>query len=148
MTGTALDYAKHCKLSFGAYAEAHEEYHQTNTMAPRTRGVICLGPTGNFQGSYKMMCHKTGRKLTRKQFQELPMPDSIIKRIKAIEEKEKQEKILAFSNRNEEPLQDDDATNDDVTTGVENDDEDDDNTNNKSPGILLDELVNNEDSEE
>jgi hypothetical protein len=87
MTGTALDYAKHCKLPFGAYAEAHEEYHQTNTMAPRTRGVICLGPTGNFQGSYKMMCHKTGRKLTRKQFQELPMPDSIIKRIEAMAEK-------------------------------------------------------------
>jgi hypothetical protein len=90
MTGTALDFAKHCKLPFGAYAEAHEEYPQTNTMAPRTLGVICLGPTGNFQGSYKMMCHQTGRKLTRKQFQELPMPDSIIKRIEDITAKEKQ----------------------------------------------------------
>jgi hypothetical protein len=109
MTGTALDFVKHCKLPFVAYAEAHEEYPQTNTMAPRTRGVICLGPTGNFQGSYKMMCHKTGRKLIRKQFQELPMPDSIIKRIEAIEEKEKQENILVFSNRNENHLQDDDA---------------------------------------
>jgi hypothetical protein len=53
MTGMALDFNKHCKLQFGAYAEAHEEYPQTNTMAPRTRGVICLGPTGNFQDSYK-----------------------------------------------------------------------------------------------
>jgi hypothetical protein len=74
MTGMALDFEKHCKLPFGAYAEAHEEYPQTNTMAPRTRGVICLGSTGNFEGSYKMMCHQTGRKLTRKQFQGLPMP--------------------------------------------------------------------------
>jgi hypothetical protein len=94
MTGMALDFAKHCKIPFGAYAEAHEEYPQTNTMAPRTRGIICLGPTGNFQGSYKMMCHQTGRKLTRKKFQELPMPESIIRRIEAIAEKEKQEKIL------------------------------------------------------
>jgi hypothetical protein len=147
MTGMALDFAKHCKLPFGAYAEAHEEYPQTNTMAPRTRGVICLGPTGNFQGSYKMMCHQTGRKLTRKQFQELPMPESIIKRTEAIAEKEKQEKILIFSNRNEEPLQDDDAINDNVTAGVDNDDGDDDNTsnNNNPPGILLGELVGNED---
>jgi hypothetical protein len=101
MTGIALDFEKHCNLPFGAYTEAHEEYPQTNTMAPRNRGVICLGPTGNFQGSYKMMCHQTGRKLTRKQFQELPMPESIIKRIEAIEEKEKQEKTLVFSDRNE-----------------------------------------------
>jgi hypothetical protein len=64
MTGMALDFAKHCKLPFGAYAEAHAEYPQTNTMAQRTRGVICLGPTGNFQGSYKMMCLKTDRKIT------------------------------------------------------------------------------------
>jgi hypothetical protein len=71
------------------------------------------------------------------------MPDYIIKRIEAIAEKEKQEKILVFSNRNEDPLQDDDATNDDVTAGVDNKNEDNDNTNNNPPGILLDELVNN-----
>jgi hypothetical protein len=98
-----------------------------------------------------MMCHKAGRKLTRKQFQELPMPDSIIKRIEAIAEMEKQEKILVFSNRNEEPLRDDDDTNDDVTAGVDDNDEDDDDTNDTSSnpsGILLDEMVDNEDSEE
>jgi hypothetical protein len=119
-------------------------------MAPRTRGIICLGATGNFQGSYKIMCHQTGRKLTRKQFQELPMPESIIKRIEAIAEKEKQEKNLVFSNTNEEPLQDDDAINDNVTAGVDNDDDDDDDddntsNNNNPPGILLGELVGNED---
>jgi hypothetical protein len=141
----ALDFAKHCKLPFGAYAEAHEEYPQTNTMAPRTRGVICLGPTGNFQGSYKMMCHQTGRKLTRKQFQELPMPESIIKRIEAIAEKEKQDNTLVFSDRNEEPLHDD-AINDAVTAGVDNDNDDDDTINNNNPpGIMLSELVGNED---
>jgi hypothetical protein len=148
MTGMVLEFAKHCKLPFGVYAEAHEEYPKTNTMAPRTRGVVCLGPTGNFQGSYKIMCHQTGRKLTRKQFQELPMPESIIKRIEAIAEKEKQETNLVFSDRNEEPLHDDDAVNDDVTAGVENDDDDDDDNtshNNNPPGIMLGELVGNED---
>jgi hypothetical protein len=87
MTGTALDFAKHCKIPFGTYAEAHEEYPQTNTIAQRTRGVICLGPKGNFQGSYKIMCLTTGRKIKRKQFQELPMLASVIKRIEAIANK-------------------------------------------------------------
>jgi hypothetical protein len=149
MTGMALDFSNHCKLPFGAYAEAHKEYPQTNTIAPRTRGVICLGPTGNFQGSYKMMCHQTGRKLTRKQFQEPPMPESIIERIEVIAAKEEQEKILVFSNRNEEPLQDNDAINDNVTAGMDNSNKDDDNTsnNNNPPGILLGVLVVNEDEE-
>jgi hypothetical protein len=147
MTGMELDFEKHCKLPFGAYAEAHEEYPQTNTMAPRTRGVIFLGPTGNFQGSYKMMYHQIGRKLTRKQFQKLPMPESIIKRIEAIAEKEKQEQTLVFSDRNEEPLYDD-ATNDAVTAGVDNDndnDDDDTSNNNNPPDIMLSKLMGNHD---
>jgi hypothetical protein len=108
MTGTTLDFAKHCKLPFGAYAEAHDEYPQTNTMAERTHAVICLGPTGNFQGSYKMMCIKTGRTVTRKQFKELPMPDSVVTRIEAIASKEKQDTLLVFIDRHANPIGDDD----------------------------------------
>jgi hypothetical protein len=52
MTGTTLDYNKHCRLPFGAYVETHEENDPTNTMVEITRGAICLGPTTNFQGSY------------------------------------------------------------------------------------------------
>jgi hypothetical protein len=52
VTGAALDYNKHCRLPCGAYVETHEENEPTNTMAERTRGAICIGPTANFQGSY------------------------------------------------------------------------------------------------
>jgi hypothetical protein len=110
MTGTTLDFAKHCKLPFGDYVKAHEEYTQTNTTAKRTHVVIFLGPTGNFQRSYKMMCIRTGRKVTRKQFKELPMPDSVVKRIEAIALKEKQEKVLVFTDRHANPIGDDDDT--------------------------------------
>jgi hypothetical protein len=51
MTGTTLDYSKHCKIPFGAYVETHEENNPTNNMKERTRAAICLGPTANFQGS-------------------------------------------------------------------------------------------------
>jgi hypothetical protein len=73
-TGTTLDYNKHCKLLFGAYVETHEMNTPTNTMKEITRAAICLGPTANFQGSYKFLCLRTGRRITRKQFRELPMP--------------------------------------------------------------------------
>jgi hypothetical protein len=73
------------------------------------------------------------------------MPESIIKRIEAIAEKEKEDKNLVFSDRNEEPLYDD-AINDAITAGVDNDNEDDDtgNTNNP-PDIMLSNLVGNND---
>jgi hypothetical protein len=100
MMGTILDFAKHCKLPFRAYAEDHEEYTQTNTMAQRTCAVICI----DFQGSYKMMCIQTSHKVTRKQFKELPIPDTVIKRIEAIALKEKKDKALVLTNRDANPI--------------------------------------------
>jgi hypothetical protein len=50
LTGMAFDYANLCKLPFGSYSDEHKEYHQINTTAKRTRGVICLGPIKNLQG--------------------------------------------------------------------------------------------------
>jgi hypothetical protein len=146
MTGTALDFTKHCKLPFGAYAEAHDEYPQTNTMAQRIHGVICLGLTGNFQGSYKMMCLTTGRKITRKQFQELPMPASVIKHIEAIANKEQQNKTFVFTDINSNPIEDNDAS-----AGVDNNEDDNGNDDggnaNNPPDILLDEPEESESNE-
>jgi hypothetical protein len=60
---------------------------------------MCLGTTANFQGSYKFHSLRTGKRITRKQFKELPMPDSIIKRVEAMAEREQQEKTITFSDR-------------------------------------------------
>jgi len=51
-----LNVKLHCKTPFGAYCEVHTDPDTTNTMEPRTKWGICLGPTGNMQGSYKL-CH-------------------------------------------------------------------------------------------
>jgi hypothetical protein len=64
MTGTALDFNKHCQIPFGAYAEVHEDNNITNTMTERTQPDICLGPVANFQGSYKFLSLKTGKRIT------------------------------------------------------------------------------------
>ena len=53
MTGTSIDFHKHCELPFSAYVQTHEEPSPTNTQAPQSVGAICLGPIGNLQGSYK-----------------------------------------------------------------------------------------------
>jgi hypothetical protein len=106
MTGTALDFNKHCQIPFGAYAEVHEDRNITNTIDARTQPAICLGPTANFQGSYKFLSLQTGKRITRKQFKEPPMPSSIIKRVEAMAIKEKQDKTITFYDRSGTPITD------------------------------------------
>ncbi len=53
-----------------------------NTMEPRMRWAICLGPTGNLQGSYKFLSLTTGKWITRLKFTEMPMTDNMMKQIK------------------------------------------------------------------
>jgi hypothetical protein len=47
------------------------------------------------------MCIRTGHRITHKKNKELPMPHSVIKRAEGIAEKEKQDKTLVFSDRDD-----------------------------------------------
>jgi hypothetical protein len=53
----------------------------TNTTEPKTRWGICLGITGNLQGSYKFMLLSTGKKIKRRKFTEMPITESVIKQV-------------------------------------------------------------------
>ncbi len=44
---TKVDAKLHCKASFGSYCETHEDSDITNTLDPRNKWAICMGPTGN-----------------------------------------------------------------------------------------------------
>jgi hypothetical protein len=148
MTGTTLDYSKHCRLFFGAYVETHEENNPTNTMKEITRGAICLGPTANFQGSYKLLCLRKGRRITRKQFKELSMPASVISAVEALAARDKQEGNLEFTDRHGNSFADDTSDADPPAEGragvdeggnEENEDaqgDDDDDEEDEAPGIL------------
>jgi hypothetical protein len=146
MTDTALDFNKHFQIPFGAYAEVHEDRNITNTLEERTQPEICLGPTANFQGSYKFLYIRTVKRITRKQFKDLPMPDSIIKRVEAMADREKQDKTITFSDRSgnaitdvyDSPVED----TDEAATGVYDGTYDgthgpDDGPNNEAPGIVI-----------
>jgi hypothetical protein len=125
MTGTILDYNKHCRLLFGAYVETHEENKHSNTLKERTRAAICFRPTANFQGSYKFLCLRTGRRITRKQFQELPMPTSVITAVEALADRDKQEISTEFMDRDGNTYDNLDDTNQPIygVAGVDTADE-------------------------
>ncbi len=56
-----LDAKLQCRVPFGSYCEVHVDPEITNTMDPRTKWAICLGPTKNLQGSYKLLSLVMGK---------------------------------------------------------------------------------------
>jgi hypothetical protein len=70
------------------------------------RGIpaICLGPTGNIQGTYSFLNLLTGLVIKRRRFTELPAPDSVIKRVATLAEKSNVSSNLVFANRNKIPF--------------------------------------------
>jgi hypothetical protein len=95
--GRRIDYEKHVRIPFGAYAHTHEQHD--NTMAPRTVSAICMGPTGNEQGAHYFYSVATGRIITRPHFTELPMPDDIIARVSTLGRDQGMPQTLTFANR-------------------------------------------------
>jgi hypothetical protein len=86
MTGKPTPDYNDMKIEFGAYAQVFEDNDPTNTQRARTTGAIALTPTGNAQGGYNFMSLTTGRKLSRQQWDELPMPDGVIDKVERMGE--------------------------------------------------------------
>ena len=74
MTYKQLDFKKQCRRPSGAYVQSHDNRKVTNKMIDHTQGTIYLGPTGNPQGTYAFLLICTRRKITRRQFTEMPTP--------------------------------------------------------------------------
>jgi hypothetical protein len=79
LTGKHLDFNKHVRAEFGAYAQTHEQH--SNDMNSRTLGAICLGPSGNEQGGHWFLSLSTGKRIHRHQWTSLPMPDDVMSRV-------------------------------------------------------------------
>jgi hypothetical protein len=84
ITGSCLDYKKHCQLEFGEYVHTHEEHG--NGMTPRTIGAIALRPTGNAQGSMFFYSIDTGKRINRYKWTPLPMPNDVVNRVEQLAE--------------------------------------------------------------
>ena len=92
------------KARFGAYCEVSDDSDITNTQDDRSTPSMCLGPTGNFQGTYKFFNLLTGDVIKRRNFTVLPYPNRMIKKINEWGAKNKLEAKLTFHDRNNKPF--------------------------------------------
>lgn len=81
VTGATADYQVHCRVPIGAYCETHDEPKISNTEMSRTTPAIALFPTGNAQGAYYFLSLVTGKRISRRNWTELPIPDDAIERV-------------------------------------------------------------------
>jgi hypothetical protein len=94
-----LTFEQHCRVPFGSYCEVHDDPTTTNDSSSRTTPAIALGPTGNAQGTYKFFSLATGKKIKRRTWTRLPMPNSIIAKIHRYASRDGNLGNLAFANR-------------------------------------------------
>jgi hypothetical protein len=78
MSGETLDYKKHLSLQIGQYCQVHEEDNPRNSQIARTKGAIYLGPSGNLQGGFKSMDLSSGKKIVRRSWAVILMPNLVI----------------------------------------------------------------------
>jgi len=104
MSGETLDFKKHLCLKVGQYCQVHEEENPRNSQIARTRGAISLGPSGNLQGGFRFMALNTGKKITRRSWDALPMPDLVIARVNELGSD--QPEMLTFTDRHGRPIGD------------------------------------------
>ena len=77
-------------IEFGAYAQVFEDNNVANTTKARTTGAIALNLTGNEQGWYFFMYLETGQRLSRQQWNKVPIPEGVIAKVKAMAIEKKQ----------------------------------------------------------
>jgi hypothetical protein len=104
MSRETLNYKKHLSLQVGQYCQVHEEDTPRNSQSPRTKGAISLGSSGNLQGGYKFMALNTRKKITRRSWDVIPMPDMVIPHANALGTDQPEQ--LIFTNRGGRPIED------------------------------------------
>ena len=142
LTGRELTYDKHANIEFGTYVQTHEEHD--NSMGPRTLGAICLGPTGNAQGSHWFLSLTSGFRTTRRVWTELPLPTNVKDRIDQMGRDQNMPTTLTYANRKGEEIietihdYDDDGTDlDDSTVGSLETEDDEGSTRNCQYYVLI-----------
>ena len=130
MTGQELSYSRHVQLEFGEYVQTHEEH--TNEMMERTLSAICLGPTGNQQGSHWFLSLSTGARIVHHCWTRLPLPREAIIRVNKFGWLQNMPSTLTFADRHGHELEDrlveieDDDTSDAEYSPVDDSEDDND----------------------
>ncbi len=94
-----LDAKLHCRAPFGSYCEVHVDPEITNTLEPKTKWAICMGPMENLQGSYKFLSLATGKKVTQRKFTKMSVTEVVIKQVEEMAVKDGAVKGINFKDR-------------------------------------------------
>ncbi len=70
----------------------------TNTLEPRTKLAICMGPTRNLKGSYKFLSLATGKKVTQRKFTKMSVTEANIKQVEEMAVKDGAVKGINFKD--------------------------------------------------
>jgi hypothetical protein len=113
LSGETLDYKRHLCLQIGQYCQVHEADTPRNSQPPRTKGAISLGSSGRLQGGFRYMGLSSGKKIVRRSWDAIPMPDTVIARVNTLGCDQASQ--LAFTDRHGRLVGDsDEATDNDL----------------------------------
>ena len=87
---------KNLGLHIKQYCKVHKEETTQNSYQQRNKGAICMGPSGNLQGGFNFMSLRSMQKITRRSWDMILIPDTVIYRINILV-KYKQE-LLVFTD--------------------------------------------------
>ena len=88
MNKQKLNYERHCKIAFGTYVQANQQNEQTNNNKERTIDGIYLRPIIGRNSGHEILNLATGKPITRPRVWEVPLTDSVIKRVKSLAKKD------------------------------------------------------------
>ena len=94
-----LNYAKHCKFTFGSFVEASNEPNPTNTNDPHTLDCIYLRYNENDQGGHQCLHLATNRIVTRPKVTAVPITSAVIQQVKTIAAAEGMPEGLKIKNK-------------------------------------------------
>jgi hypothetical protein len=109
------------------YCQVHEEYTPRNSQVVRTKGAISLGPSGNLQGGFKFMALNSTKKIVRRSWDVIPMPNVVINHVNELGKD--QPILMTFTDRHGRLIGDMEIP------GVDSTEDDDDNFPGVAPVI-------------
>ena len=84
MTGETLNYKRYIAITFGQFFQIHEEETPRNNTRPRTRGDVCMSTSRNKQREFEFMTLGSIKKVVRRSWDSLPMPNTMIARVNVL----------------------------------------------------------------
>ena len=96
MSGETLCYKQHLWLNIGHYFQVNEHEDIRNSQLSLTKGSIFLGPSVNERGGVLFMILNSAKKITKRSWETIPVPDTAIARVNKLSWNEPNQFIFIY----------------------------------------------------